>query len=216
VDVGSIRLTPRVDGKLRRCPKWKLRGIEARFAQYLSDYYGVDVSTGIREWDRSEGARWVSRWEGTDDYARDKTFQRRVFAEFFAPLPLYWAPDGGKQYLLLDVDAALVLDLAMKLGVDLVPAYVSEKIPRQALVPSPIDLARGYKELLDSLGSIEKVAGHVGKSKSWVREHLDFLELPEAVQEGLHQHRITKVVARRIIRQSDPLAKRILAEIIGG
>ncbi len=84
-----------------------------------------------------------------------------------------------------------------------------ENIQREDL--TPIEEAQAYKHLLD-LGNIkqEELAEHLGKNRSTIANSIRLLKLPQTMQDGLSQGKISAGHARAILSLEDPSAQVIL------
>lgn len=120
---------------------------------------------------------------------------------------------GEKRFELISGERRL---RASKLaGLDELPAYVrevnDEEIISFALIENiqredlnPIEVALGYKRLLDEVGYTQaEVAEKVGKNRSTVANMLRLLNLPPYVQAGLRDGRISMGHARALINIED-------------
>ncbi|RMF60010.1 MAG: ParB/RepB/Spo0J family partition protein, partial [Calditrichaeota bacterium] len=69
---------------------------------------------------------------------------------------------------------------------------------------NPIDLAKGYQQLMDECGlTQEEVAKKIGKDRSTVTNILRLLKLPPKIQESLQQGEIKEGHARALLGVSD-------------
>src|SRR6266508_36665 len=101
--------------------------------------------------------------------------------------------------LLRDVSDENVLEIAL-----------IENIQREDL--NPIEEARAYKKLMDTLGlTQEVVAGRVGRDRSYVTNYLRLLRLPEDLQELLQSGRLSTGHARTLLGVEDLHVQRRLA-----
>ena len=101
--------------------------------------------------------------------------------------------------LLRDVSDENVLEIAL-----------IENIQREDL--NPIEEARAYKKLMDTLGlTQEVVAGRVGRDRSYVTNYLRLLRLPEDLQELLQSGRLSTGHARTLLGVDDLAVQRRLA-----
>jgi ParB family chromosome partitioning protein len=112
-------------------------------------------------------------------------------------------------------------------GLTKIPAVVrnvpDEKVVEIALIENiqredlnPVEEARAYKKLIDSLGLTQEiVAERVGRDRSYVTNYLRLLRLPEDIQELLQTGRLTTGHARALLGldQAD-VQKRIARRII--
>ena len=89
-----------------------------------------------------------------------------------------------------------------------------ENIQREDL--NPIEEARAYKKLTDTLGlTQETIAGRVGRDRSYVTNYLRLLKLPEDIQNLLQSGRISTGHARTLLGIEQPdLQRRIARKII--
>src|SRR5882672_4199507 len=88
-----------------------------------------------------------------------------------------------------------------------------ENIQREDL--NPIEEARAYKKLIDTLGlTQETVAERVGRDRSYVTNFLRLLRLPEDLQELLQTGRLSTGHARTLLGLPDVAAQRRLARKI--
>lgn len=79
-----------------------------------------------------------------------------------------------------------------------------ENVQRRDL--DPIERARGFKALMDSLGSTqEEVAGKVGLKRATVANHLRLLDLPDRAQDALAKGLIQMGHARALLGLARPL-----------
>lgn len=108
------------------------------------------------------------------------------------------------------------LRATIELGIKMIPAYVKEittdeemleiaiieNVQREQL--NPIDLARGYQQLIDECGlTQEEVAKKIGKDRTTVANIIRCLKLPENIQESLQEGEIKEGHARALLRISD-------------
>lgn len=96
-----------------------------------------------------------------------------------------------------------------------IPALIREMSPEQALAIalienlqredlSPMEEALGFKELRDRFGlSQDEIAARVGKSRSAVANMLRLLNLPQEIQDDLHDGRMTQGHARPLLVVED-------------
>lgn len=96
-----------------------------------------------------------------------------------------------------------------------IPALVREMSPEQALAIalienlqredlSPMEEALGFKELRDRFGlSQDEIAARVGKSRPAVANMLRLLNLPQDIQDDLHDGRMTQGHARPLLVVED-------------
>lgn len=71
---------------------------------------------------------------------------------------------------------------------------------------SPLEEARAFRKLMDSFGlSQQDVATRVGKSRPAVANTMRLLDLPQEVQKGLSEGKITEGHARALLGLRDPL-----------
>jgi ParB family chromosome partitioning protein len=109
------------------------------------------------------------------------------------------------------------LRATIELGIKLIPAYVKEittdeemleiaiieNVQREQL--NPIDLAKGYQQLIDECGlTQEEVAKKIGKDRTTVANIIRCLKLPGKIQESLQQGDIKEGHARALLRITDP------------
>lgn len=89
-----------------------------------------------------------------------------------------------------------------------------ENIQREDL--NPIEEARAYKKLIETLGLTQETVGErVGRDRSYVTNYLRLLKLPEEIQELLQAGRISTGHARTLLGVSQPdLQRRIARRII--
>lgn len=89
-----------------------------------------------------------------------------------------------------------------------------ENIQREDL--NPIEEARAYKKLIESLGlTQETVAERVGRDRSYVTNYLRLLKLPDDIQELLQVGRISTGHARTLLGVDQPdVQRRITRKII--
>lgn len=88
-----------------------------------------------------------------------------------------------------------------------------ENIVRQDL--TPLEEAAGFEQLIKSFSyTQEKLAGIVGKSRSYITNSLRLLTLPEGVKALLNQQKLTAGHARALVGRDDAeqLAQKIAAE----
>jgi ParB family chromosome partitioning protein len=108
------------------------------------------------------------------------------------------------------------LRATVELGIKVIPAYVKEitsdeemleiaiieNVQREQL--NPIDLAKGYQQLIDECGlTQEEVAKKIGKDRTTVTNIIRCLKLPEKIQESLRRGEIREGHARALLRISD-------------
>lgn len=85
---------------------------------------------------------------------------------------------------------------------NVVPLALAENLHRAQL---PLrDEAEAVKLLLEAMGSIPRVAKAVGKSETWVRQRLDLLSLPEAIQERCEDGSMPILAALELAKIKDP------------
>ncbi|MFN2492194.1 MAG: ParB/RepB/Spo0J family partition protein [Pyrinomonadaceae bacterium] len=91
-----------------------------------------------------------------------------------------------------------------------------ENIQREDL--NPIEEARAYKKLIDTVGlTQEVVAERVGRDRSYVTNYLRLLRLPEDLQELLQNGRLSTGHARALLGAEDlDVQRRIARKIIDG
>jgi ParB family chromosome partitioning protein len=109
------------------------------------------------------------------------------------------------------------LRATIELGIKMIPAYIKEvttdeemleiaiieNVQREQL--NPIDLAKGYQQLIDECGlTQEEVAKKIGKDRTTVANIIRCLKLPEKIQESLQQGDIKEGHARALLRINDP------------
>ena len=89
-----------------------------------------------------------------------------------------------------------------------------ENIQREDL--SPIEEARAYKKLIETLGLTQETVGErVGRDRSYVTNYLRLLKLPEDLQELLQTGRISTGHARALLGVDQPdIQRRIARRII--
>jgi len=84
-----------------------------------------------------------------------------------------------------------------------------ENIQREDL--TPIEEARAYKNLLElTKVSQDELAGHLGKSRSTIANSIRLLKLPQMMQDGLQQGKISAGHARAILSVEDTSGQIIL------
>jgi ParB family chromosome partitioning protein len=108
------------------------------------------------------------------------------------------------------------LRATIQLGIKMIPAYVKEittdeemleiaiieNVQREQL--NPIDLAKGYQQLIDECGlTQEEVAKKIGKDRTTVANIIRCLKLPENIQESLQEGKIKEGHARALLRITD-------------
>jgi len=115
---------------------------------------------------------------------------------------------------------------AQRAGLTRVPAIVrnvsDDKVLELALIENiqredlnPIEEARAYKNLIDTVGlTQEVVAERVGRDRSYVTNFLRLLRLPEDLQELVQAGRISTGHARTLLALPDLAAQRRLARKI--
>jgi len=115
---------------------------------------------------------------------------------------------------------------AQRAGLTRVPAIVrnvsDDKVLELALIENiqredlnPIEEARAYKNLIDTVGlTQEVVAERVGRDRSYVTNFLRLLRLPEDLQELVQAGRISTGHARTLLGLADVAAQRRLARKI--
>ncbi len=116
------------------------------------------------------------------------------------------------------------LRAARRAGLQRLPAFVreadSEQMLEMALVENvqreelnPIEVALGYKRLLDECGlTQEEVAEKVGKSRATVANFLRLLKLPPRIQAALRDKEVSMGHARALITIDDDAAQVELLE----
>jgi ParB family chromosome partitioning protein len=89
-----------------------------------------------------------------------------------------------------------------------------ENIQREDL--NPIEEARAYKKLIETLGLTQEIVGErVGRDRSYVTNYLRLLKLPEDLQELLQAGRISTGHARTLLGIDQPdIQRRIARRII--
>ena len=88
-----------------------------------------------------------------------------------------------------------------------------ENIQREDL--NPIEEARAYKKLIETLGLTQETVGErVGRDRSYVTNYLRLLKLPEDLQELLQVGRISTGHARALLGVDHPDAQRRIARRI--
>ena len=113
---------------------------------------------------------------------------------------------------------------AQRAGLHRIPALIREADSGEALELAlvenlqridlnPIEEARGYRALLDEVGSSqEEVAAVAGKNRSTVANYLRLLRLPEPIQKSLADGDLSMGHARAILGLEDAAAQLRLAE----
>lgn len=91
---------------------------------------------------------------------------------------------------------------------------IVENLQRKDL--NPIEEALSFKRLIDEFNfSLEDIAVHIGKDKSFVANMLRLLKLPEEIQNYLKKGEITYTQARTILSiENEELQKKFLEEIL--
>ncbi len=85
-----------------------------------------------------------------------------------------------------------------------------ENIQRQEL--NPIEEARAYRKLIDSIGlTQEQVADQVGKERSVVTTSLRLLRLPDDLQTFIEEGRLSAGHGRALLMSDDPIQQRTVA-----
>jgi ParB family chromosome partitioning protein len=88
-----------------------------------------------------------------------------------------------------------------------------ENIQRQEL--NPIEEARAYKRLIETLGLLqEEVADRVGKSRTVVTTSMRLLKLPGEIQRYLEEGKLSAGHGRALLTTDDPSVQRIIAQEI--
>lgn len=89
-----------------------------------------------------------------------------------------------------------------------------ENIQREDL--NPIEEARAYKKLIETLGLTQETVGErVGRDRSYVTNYLRLLKLPEDLQELLQSGRISTGHARTLLGTDEPdIQRRIARKVI--
>jgi ParB family chromosome partitioning protein len=89
-----------------------------------------------------------------------------------------------------------------------------ENIQREDL--NPIEEARAYKKLIETLGLTQETVGErVGRDRSYVTNYLRLLKLPEDLQELLQTGRISTGHARALLGVDQPdIQRRIARRVI--
>ncbi|HTH51015.1 MAG TPA: ParB/RepB/Spo0J family partition protein [Pyrinomonadaceae bacterium] len=88
-----------------------------------------------------------------------------------------------------------------------------ENIQRQEL--NPIEEARAYKRLIDTLGLLqEEVADRVGKSRTVVTTSMRLLRLPGEIQRHLEDGKLSAGHGRALLTTDDPSLQRTIAQEI--
>lgn len=89
-----------------------------------------------------------------------------------------------------------------------------ENIQREDL--NPIEEARAYKKLIETLGLTQEMVGErIGRDRSYVTNYLRLLKLPEDLQELLQSGRISTGHARTLLGVDQPdLQRRIARRVI--
>jgi ParB family chromosome partitioning protein len=115
---------------------------------------------------------------------------------------------------------------AQRAGLTKVPAvlrnFSDEKVLEIAIIENiqredlnPIEEARAYKKLIDTLGlTQEMVADRVGRDRSYITNYLRLLRLPEDLQELLQVSRLSTGHARTLLGVEDVDAQRRIARKI--
>jgi ParB family chromosome partitioning protein len=115
---------------------------------------------------------------------------------------------------------------AQRAGLTKVPAvlrnFSDEKVLEIAIIENiqredlnPIEEARAYKKLIDTLGlTQEVVAERVGRDRSYITNYLRLLRLPEDLQELLQVSRLSTGHARTLLGVEDVDAQRRIARKI--
>jgi len=116
---------------------------------------------------------------------------------------------------------------AQRAGLTRVPAVIrdvsDDKVLELALIENiqredlnPIEEARAYRKLIDTLGLTQETAAErVGRDRSYVTNYLRLLKLPEDIQELLQSGRISTGHARTLLGLEHPdLQRRIARRII--
>jgi len=120
---------------------------------------------------------------------------------------------GGGKYQLISGERRLQASKLAQL--EKVPAYVRtandeqmlemaliENIQRQDL--NPMEIAFAYQRMVDELGlKLEVLGEKVGKKRATVNNYLRLLKLPQAIQIGLKEQKITMGHARALINVED-------------
>ncbi len=100
-------------------------------------------------------------------------------------------------------------------GLDSIPAYIrlanDQEMLEMALIENiqrsdlnAIDVAMSYRRLIDEVNvGQEELAERVGKDRSTVNNYLRLLRLPEEIQLGIRENRITMGHARAMINMDD-------------
>ena len=100
-------------------------------------------------------------------------------------------------------------------GLDSIPAYIrlanDQEMLEMALIENiqrsdlnAIDVAMSYRRLIDEVNvGQEELAGRVGKDRSTVNNYLRLLRLPEEIQLGIRENRISMGHARAMINMDD-------------
>ena len=104
---------------------------------------------------------------------------------------------------------------ASKLGLDQIPAIITnepenylelsiiENLQREDL--SPVELAQGYAELIDSYDyTHEKLAERFGISRSGITNILRLLKLPEEIQDLVNENKLSYATARLLLGIKEP------------
>lgn len=109
------------------------------------------------------------------------------------------------------------LRASIELGIKTIPAFIKEvatdeemleiaiieNVQREQL--NPIDLAKGYQQLIDECGlTQEEVAKKIGKDRTTVANIIRCLKLPEKIQESLRRGEIREGHARALLRITEP------------
>lgn len=88
-----------------------------------------------------------------------------------------------------------------------------ENIQRQEL--NPIEEARAYRKLIDSIGLTQDVvADRVGRSRTIVTTAMRLLKLPDEIQKDLEEGRLSAGHGRALLMTDDPKLQRSIAKAV--
>jgi len=128
--------------------------------------------------------------------------------------PILVRPNNNGRYQVVAGERRL--RATIELGIKVIPAYIKEitsdeemleiaiieNVQREQL--NPIDLAKGYQQLIDECGlTQEEVAKKIGKDRTTVTNIIRCLKLPEKIQESLRRGEIREGHARALLRITD-------------
>lgn len=114
---------------------------------------------------------------------------------------------------------------AREAGLDAIPAIVRELTDDQVLVAqtienlqredlSPLDEARGYRQLLDHLGvSVDQITERVGRSRTQIYARLSLLELAPAAAEAVERGELKAEIAQLLARAPASLQDELLTDV---